>query len=404
MPIVAIRLPSHFPSCPAISLPISSLSHFHFLLPLIGQSRPLYWSLPLSAHRDAVMLSTACRALRSAVASSKWPPWSPTAHVLPDGTVLEPLSGRFAAICKPEEGGEGIQRAIDACEVDGGAILLEEGEYKLDLALHVDPGSGAGVHLFGRGRARLVGRDRRDLDRFPALVHITGPCATLDGLAIRNFDTILEPSDNDDEEEEDGYVEDYKSAVVHVRSPGRVRLQGCHLRTPSIGCDVVWRCSSNASGSSFEIVGGSVRGGKWGISLTDDDSLASVTGCRIEGCKLAGVCVSLFGDIRPLLARQTHSDGAAADASPRDPDDGGDQATVPTESGQAPEGLARLSICDNVIEDCDVGVLFFVDDNEAAAEAEEALEASLPPWTIGHSLRDNTFVRCDGWNVRFHAN
>ena len=85
------------------------------------------------------------------MAASKWrPPYSPLPFIAPDGTVCEPLSGRFSIICRPEEGEEGIRRAIDDCE-EGGSILCLEGVYRVTQPLRLD----RSVHIFGRGMAEL---------------------------------------------------------------------------------------------------------------------------------------------------------------------------------------------------------------------------------------------------------
>ena len=111
------------------------------------------------------------------MAASKWPPYSPLPHVAPDGTVSEPLSGRFSVICRPEEGEEGIQRAILDCE-EGGSILLREGVYHVTRALRLN----RIVHIFGRGRAEL-----RLISTIGfAFVECSSPSATLDRLRIDN--------------------------------------------------------------------------------------------------------------------------------------------------------------------------------------------------------------------------
>ena len=123
-----------------------------------------------SFHSDAVVLSTACKPLHAAVAASKWPPYSPLPHVAPDGTVSEPLSGRFSVECRPEEGREGIQRAILDCE-EGGSILLREGVYIMTRTLLLN----RSVHIFGRGRAELRGI----LHAYGVFIKSTSPSATL---------------------------------------------------------------------------------------------------------------------------------------------------------------------------------------------------------------------------------
>ena len=77
------------------------------------------------------MLGTTCKALRAAVASSRWPPWPPGPPViLPDGSVGEPPSGRGHAVCSPSAGGEGIAAAV-ASVPPGGSVYLLPGTYVL---------------------------------------------------------------------------------------------------------------------------------------------------------------------------------------------------------------------------------------------------------------------------------
>ena len=106
------------------------------------------------------------------------PPYSPLPLIALDGTVSEPLSGRFSVICRLEEGGEGIQRAIRDCE-EGGCILLREGVYRVTLTLLLD----RRVHFFGRGRAELRGEMPPD----SAMIRSTSPSATLDRLWINDL-------------------------------------------------------------------------------------------------------------------------------------------------------------------------------------------------------------------------
>ena len=131
---------------------------------------------------DAVWLSAACKALRSAVSSSKWPPWHPSVVVSADGTVSEPLWNHFSAKCSPEGGGAGIQAALDACE-EGGAILLEEGVYDVMRTLRIR----RNVHLFGRFAVelRMQGGGGQGA---PLILCTSLETATLDRLRISGLD------------------------------------------------------------------------------------------------------------------------------------------------------------------------------------------------------------------------
>ena len=111
------------------------------------------------------------------MAASKWPPYSTLPHVAPDGAVCEPLSGRFSVICRPEEGGEGIQRAIRECE-EGGPILLREGVFHVTRTLRLN----RSVHIFGRGRTELRGLLPVNSD----FIESSSPSASLDRLRIDN--------------------------------------------------------------------------------------------------------------------------------------------------------------------------------------------------------------------------
>ena len=228
--------------------------------------------------RDAVVLSAACKPLHAAVAASKWqPPYSPLPHIAQDGTVSEPLSGRFSVICRPEEGGEGIQRAIANCE-EGGAILLLEGVYHVTRKLLIS----RSVHIFGRGRVELRG----SVSRFQDMIESTSPSATLDRLRI------------------DNQTEAHSCTLVIAS--GHLRLQGCDVLTragnphaalfasgPSTLADVL--------GCTFRGVGGSCVGFVRGAS-------GRVEGCDIRGSG-KGIGIFLYGaGTSPLVSRNTVRD------------------------------------------------------------------------------------------------
>ena len=113
-----------------------------------------------------------------AVASSRWFPYSTLPVVGPDGTVCEPVSGRFDAAVRPEDGEAGLRAAVASCP-DGGTLLLRPGEHALTSPLEL-PRS---LHVFGRGAAVLVG----SLPRNTELVDCCADGAiTLDQVKVDN--------------------------------------------------------------------------------------------------------------------------------------------------------------------------------------------------------------------------
>ena len=111
------------------------------------------------------------------MAASKRPPYSPLPLIAPDGTMSEPLSGRFSVICRPGEGGEGILLAIRDCE-EGGSILLREGFYRMTRRLILN----RRVNIIGRGRAELRG----EAPQYSYMIWSTSPSAILDRLRSSN--------------------------------------------------------------------------------------------------------------------------------------------------------------------------------------------------------------------------
>ena len=242
-----------------------------FVLKLITRPSPIS-SFPLRS--DAVVLSTVCKPLHAAVAASKWPPYSTLPHVAPDGTVSEPLSGRFSITCRPEEGEEGIQRAIDGCE-EGGSILLQEGVYPARQTLRI----ARSVHLFGRGRTELRGTVPQQVH----LIRSTAPSATLDRIRVDN--------------QTRGY-----SGTLLV-STGALRLQGCGVASRvENGCP-----SLRASGPSAiaDVLGCSFQGGGGDGIMFRDSAAGRVERCDIRDFGLgSGICLWGTGaGASPLVAR-----------------------------------------------------------------------------------------------------
>ena len=199
--------------------------------------------------RFAAVLSTTCKALHAAVASSKWPPFSPLPVIAPDGTVSEPLSGRFSVTCRPGGGGEGIQRALDACE-EGGSILCLEGTYEVTELIRLDKR----VHVFGRGAALLRGSPPSEF-----FVRSTAEGATLDRLAIASAAA-------------------QHSFAVGVQR-GRLRLQGCHVTAGARGACV----GGVLSLSAMDVIGGTLQGGGCG-AFALYGARVSLSHVEIVGC------------------------------------------------------------------------------------------------------------------------
>ena len=198
------------------------------------------------------------------MAASKWAPpvsTNPLPLIAPDGTVSEPISGRFSVICRPEEGGEGIQRAIANCEV-GGSILLKAGVYSLRETLYLS----RRVHLFGRGVAELHGEiSRASRGLWDTIISTSS--ATLDRVRITDAPLVDSIASSD---------------TIWVTS-GHLRLQGCDLGTcddkdaalrvsgPSTVADVL-RCTLRGSttfetGATGRVEECDVRGVEGGIGI-----------------------------------------------------------------------------------------------------------------------------------------
>ena len=212
------------------------------------------------------------------MAASKWiPPISNSRQplVAPDGTVSEPPSGRFDVVCRPEEGGEGIQRAIRDCR-RGGSILLIEGVYLVTRVLRVN----RRVHIFGRGKAELRRLGTRDWD----MIRIRSSDATLDQLRIDNRTA--------------------GDSYTLVIDSGHLRLQGCDVSARiENGTALLWAFGSRADvlGCTFSCGGGD------GILFSDGAS-GRIEGCDIRGCD-EGAGIHLEVDVTStLVTRNTIRD------------------------------------------------------------------------------------------------
>ena len=224
----------------------------------------------LPSSRDAVALSVACKALHAAVATSRWPPFSPLALLAEDGSVSEPPSGHFFAVVRPEQGGAGIQAALDACPPDG-AILLLAGVFVVaeSLAVHRP------VHLFGRGAATLRGKgaDRQPL----AIVMASTSFASLSDVHVA--------------------CTDEGSYALYVSNPGRLRLERCEVTSLPHPCSLV---VADGSRAVLDVVDSKITGACLGV-LYLSGATGSVVGCEVAGLTGAGVCVAKRGS-RPRIA------------------------------------------------------------------------------------------------------
>ena len=192
---------------------------------------------------------------------------------------LEPEPAFFTFTCRPEDGGAGIQAALDSCP-EGGSILLLEGTYRIPEALAFRRG---GVALFGRGAAQLTGGPSQGPGS-SGLVHVccpppssgspaaaTGP-VMLDGVRILN--------------------ESEASSEALLLTRGHLRLKRCRLAKRG-GLSCVLRadgCPEGANGTRLEAFGCRFTGGGVGIWLGEGIGRDSrVEGCAIVGAAYAGV-------------------------------------------------------------------------------------------------------------------
>ena len=213
------------------------------------------------------------------MAASKWPPYSPLPFIAPDGTVSEPLSGRFSVICDPVEGEEGIQRAIRDCE-EGGSVLLREGAYLVTRTLLLD----RSVHIFGRGKAELRGRGAINM----ILVRPSFSASyCLDQLRI------------DDQTEGDSYT--IFGDCGHLR----LRLQGCDVFSRAENS----RPSLYASGpcTLADVLGCTFRGGGGTGIFFCEGASGRVEACNIQGYSQSGIALWDAGT-SPLISRTTIRD------------------------------------------------------------------------------------------------
>ena len=120
--------------------------------------------------RDAAALACCCVDAAAAAPACKW---RNAVRVGPGGAVLEPASGAFDVVVAV---GESVQAAVDRCP-RGGSVLLLPGTHFGPLVLSADQS----VHVFGRGRARLV-------TSVSDVVTSAAASATIDGLALKRRD------------------------------------------------------------------------------------------------------------------------------------------------------------------------------------------------------------------------
>ena len=242
-------------------------------------------------------LGLACKALRSAVSASKWPPWSPLPVIAEDGAVSEPPSGRFSATCHPRDGGAGIQAALDACE-EGGTILLEEGIY--DFLFGQCLLINRRVHVFGRGTAILnftaFTRDSEsEEDGFDLHFITCTSSVSLDRVRIvtnTDFDEVV---------------------TISIVDGGRLRLQQCEISAEPYAGFYCIRVSGPTARA--ELLECQISVGVRGI-IFDDRSTGFVYGCNITNFLAAGIniCDDREG-VDPIatpcsiaIARNTFSD------------------------------------------------------------------------------------------------
>ena len=210
--------------------------------------------------------------------------------------MCEPLSGRFSVLCRPEEGGEGIQRAIRDCPA-GGSIFLRAGVYHVTQTLRLD----RSVHIFGRGQAELRGQLPPPRRRSGSgsgsggggpslgLIEATAPGpsggATLDRVLIEDRSVSY-------------------SRTLHVPS-GALRLQGCHVASwaEKNGFEL-FRAASGAAAADLHGCTFSGRGGG-GVLEFAAGAAGHVVDCEVRGFG-KGYGVNLSGEgTAPVLARNT---------------------------------------------------------------------------------------------------
>ena len=229
-------------------------------------------------------LSLACKLLQVAVSASKWHPFSPLPAFAPDGTASEPLSGRFNVICKPEQGGGGIQRAIRDCPL-GGSVLLREGVYYVDQPICLN----RTIHVFGRGRAVVRGRVPPGTNfleiALPRSLGDASP-ATLDRLRLDNHSQS-------------------RARTVLARS-GRARLQTCIVS--SLTENELSLIRAEGAGTSLDLFGCTLRQGGGVAASYGAGALGTIEGCDVGGFwRASGFAIAGEGTA-PYLAHNTIHD------------------------------------------------------------------------------------------------
>ena len=178
--------------------------------------------------RDAASLACVCSGAAAAAQESKW---RSAVRVGPGGFVLEPASGAFDVTVAP---GEPVQAAIERCP-PGGSVLLLPGKHKAWSGMELWPSQAPSrsssalsdnaidkeVHVFGRGRAKLIGDGG-----FALAAHASRRPSSVDGLVLRRRYV-----------EEEGYCDDYSMGpddpagdpCVDIDGRGRITLQFCDI-------------------------------------------------------------------------------------------------------------------------------------------------------------------------------
>ena len=180
--------------------------------------------------------------------------------------------GVFHATCRPEDGGEGIQRAIDDCP-EGGSIQLLAGKYFIDLkgTLRIR----RNIRIVGQGDVLLDGHTSNGFEQF-ALVESDAPAAALIRLRMGLFD--------------EGHAEGGAAPVVRVNE-GHLWLLRCevtsltyvslvHVKGYSCRADIVG-CTLRQNGH-----------GEYGVFYVDG-AAGRVVACELHHFK-PGKGVTLF--------------------------------------------------------------------------------------------------------------